>query len=64
MKCNVGRGDKIFRIIVGLVVISIGVCMKSWWGVIGIIPILTALLGWCPAYIPFGISSCKTKDKE
>ncbi|MFC1877901.1 DUF2892 domain-containing protein [Thermodesulfobacteriota bacterium] len=47
--------------IAGLVVIFIGIYFKSWWGVIGVLPIVTAVIGWCPAYLPFGISTRKTK---
>ena len=59
MKCNVGKTDRIIRVIVGAGIIAIGVYLKSWWGAIGVIPIITAAIGWCPAYLPFGISSCK-----
>ncbi len=61
MKKNVGSTDRVIRIMVGLIIISIGIYFKSWWGLIGVLPIVTAALGWCPAYLPFGISSCKTK---
>jgi len=64
MKCNVGKTDKIIRIIIGLIIIVIGFYFKSWWGVVGVIPIFTAAIGWCPAYLPFGISSCKIKEEE
>ena len=59
MKCNVGKIDKSVRIIVGIGIIAIGIYFQSWWGAIGVIPIFTAAIGWCPAYIPFGISTCK-----
>jgi len=59
MKCNVGKADRIIRVIVGAGIIAIGVYLKSWWGAIGVIPIISAAIGWCPAYLPFGISSCK-----
>ena len=59
MKCNVGKADRIFRVIAGLCIIIAGVYFKSWFGVIGVIPLVTATLGWCPLYIPLGISSCK-----
>lgn len=59
MKCNVGKADKIARVIIGLCIIAAGVYFNSWFGVIGVVPIVTAILGWCPLYIPFGISSCK-----
>ena len=63
MKTNVGKTDRVVRIIVGVVILALGFWFKSWLGLIGIIPILTAMLGWCPAYLPFGISTCKTKAK-
>ena len=59
MKCNMGKADRIIRGIVGLGVIGAGVYFQNWWGAIGAIPLGTALIGWCPAYLPFGISSCK-----
>lgn len=59
MKCNVGKTDRIIRVILGAVIIAGGVYFQSWWGAIGVILILTAAIGLCPAYFPFGISSCK-----
>ncbi|MBI2486757.1 MAG: DUF2892 domain-containing protein [Deltaproteobacteria bacterium] len=61
MKCNVGMSDKVLRVIIGLVIIAVGFYFKSWWGAIGVIPILTAVLGWCPLYKPIRVSTCKTK---
>jgi hypothetical protein len=61
MKKNVGSADKTIRVIAGLIIIFIGIYFKSWWGIVGIVPITTAAMGWCPAYLPFGISSCKTQ---
>jgi hypothetical protein len=58
---NVGSADRAIRLILGLVIIAIGYYYQSWWGAIGIVPIFTALIGWCPAYLPFGISTCSTK---
>lgn len=60
MKCNMGKIDRILRAIVGLAVIGAGVYYQSWWGAVGVIPLGTAVLGFCPAYVPFGVSSCKT----
>jgi len=64
MKANVGGFDKAFRLIVGLGMISAGVYFQNWWGAIGIIPIVTALFSFCPAYLPLGISTCATKTEE
>jgi hypothetical protein len=60
MKRNMGSADRIVRIIVGLGIIGAGIYYQSWLGVIGIVPLATALVGWCPAYLPFGISTCRT----
>lgn len=59
MKKNVGNADRIIRILIGLAVILIGVIFNSWWGALGLLPIITAFVRWCPAYMPFGISTCK-----
>jgi hypothetical protein len=59
MKCNMGKTDRIARAIVGMGIVAAGVYFQSWWGVVGAIPLFTAVIGWCPAYVPFGISSLK-----
>jgi len=58
MKKNVGKVDKTIRLVVGVALIVWGVTSSNWLGAIGIIPIATALLGWCPAYCPLNISTC------
>ena len=62
MKCNVGKTDRIIRVLVGLVLIALGVYFNSWWGAIGVIPLFTVAVGWCPLYLPLGLSSCSTKS--
>lgn len=59
MKCNMGKTDRIMRAIAGVVIIAAGAYLQSWWGAIGLVPLVTAAIGWCPAYVPFGISSTK-----
>lgn len=61
MQCNVGKADRIFRIVLGLAIIILGICYHTWWGAIGVLPLLSAATGWCPVYLPFGISTCKTR---
>jgi hypothetical protein len=63
MHSNIGTTDKIIRLLVGLAILVMGIALKSWWGVIGIVPALTAFVGICPAYLPFGISTCRSKAK-
>jgi hypothetical protein len=65
MKANVGGIDKALRAIVGLAIIGAGVYFQSWWGAVGIVPLLTAAFSFCPAYPIFGISTCcATKTEE
>ena len=64
MKANVGGADKTLRIIVGLAVLSLVFILEGsarWWGLVGLLPLLTGITGYCPAYMPFGISTCKSK---
>ncbi len=62
MKKNIGKADKLIRVLVGVVVILLGIIYQSWWGLIGIIPLFTALSGTCLFYLPFGISTEKKKQ--
>lgn len=57
MKCNMGNGDRIFRGIVGIAVLGAGLYFQSWWGLVGLIPLGTAFLRFCPFYVPFGINT-------
>ncbi|MBI2417850.1 MAG: DUF2892 domain-containing protein [Ignavibacteriales bacterium] len=61
---NVGSADKVIRLVVGIAIVAWGVYAQNWWGVVGLLPIGTALVGVCPAYIPFGLSTCKTEKKN
>jgi len=63
MKKNIGSIDKSLRILLGLAIIIIGIFYESWLGLVGIIPILTAFIGFCPLYSLIGISTCQIKDK-
>lgn len=61
MKANVGSIDRAVRILAGLGLISlVFVGPQTPWGWIGVVPLVTALLGWCPAYTILGIKTCKT----
>lgn len=59
MKTNVGKTDKIVRILIGLGIGAAGYYYNSWLGLIGIVPIFTALINWCPLYVPFKLSTKK-----
>ncbi len=56
---NVGGIDKVLRIVAGLVLLGLAATgTVGAWGYIGIVPLATGLLGWCPAYTLFGIKTC------
>lgn len=64
MKRNVGGIDRSIRIIAGLVILSLFFVLDEntrWWALIGLVPLLTGLIGWCPAYLPFGLRTCKLR---
>ncbi len=62
MTANVGAIDRILRIVVGLILIAmVFVGPQTSWGWIGVIPLLTALIGFCPAYRLIGLSTCSIK---
>jgi hypothetical protein len=59
MTRNEGSLDRALRIIVGLVLLSlIFVGPKTLWGLIGLVPLLTGLFGFCPAYKLLGLNTC------
>ena len=62
MRANVGSVDRILRIVVGLGLIGATLSGAIGpWGWIGVVPLLTSVFGRCPAYLPFGLSTCKRK---
>lgn len=65
MQKNVGGIDRILRIVVGIVLIAlVFVGPQTPWGWIGVVPLATALIGWCPAYLPFGIKTCAIPKED
>ncbi len=64
MKVNVGGIDKIARIVVGaLLLILAATGTLGAWAWIGIVPLATGLMGWCPAYSLLGIKTCPMKKE-
>ena len=61
MNTNVGTIDRALRVIAGIALIALaGTGAIGVWGYIGVVPLATALMGWCPAYSLLGIKTCKT----
>ena len=62
MKSNSGGIDRILRIVAGLVLLGLTLTGNiGVWGWVGIVPLATGLLGWCPAYTLLGINTCPMK---
>lgn len=64
MKLNVGGIDRIARIVIGLVLLGLAATgAVGWWGWLGIVPLATGAIGWCPPYAIFGFNTCAMKTK-
>jgi hypothetical protein len=61
MKINVGGIDKILRIAVGLALIAWALMGGPVWAWVGVVPLATGAIGWCPAYNLFGMNTCPTR---
>lgn len=62
MTQNVGGIDRILRIVVGLVLIGLAATgTVGWWGWLGLVPLATGALGWCPPYALLGFNTCSMK---
>lgn len=59
MTKNVGGIDRILRVLAGVGLLAWGYVEQNWFGAIGLVPLVTAAIGWCPAYAPFGIKTNK-----
>ncbi len=59
MNKNIGKIDTIIRIIVGISIGAWGIYAKNWFGLVGIVPILTAFIKFCPLYLRCGINTGK-----
>ena len=64
MHHNVGGIDQILRIVLGVVICTIGVIYNNWWGMDGLIPLVTGTMSWCPLYNLVGLSSLKISKSE
>ncbi len=67
MNRNIGTTERWARTVAGLILLSLIYFIDSdwrWVGLIGIVPLTTAAIGWCPMYALFGISTCKIKTRD
>ncbi|MGE0190390.1 MAG: DUF2892 domain-containing protein [Steroidobacteraceae bacterium] len=66
MEKNVGYADKVVRVIIGLALLSLLFLRQDssrWFGLIGLIPLFTVAMSWCPLYTVLGIKTCPVAKK-
>lgn len=59
MTVNLGKLDRTLRIVAGVAIAFWGVSTQNWLGAVGLVPLLTGLIGWCPVYLPLGLNTNK-----
>lgn len=67
MKANVGNIDRVLRVIVGIGLLSLIFLLEGqarWFGLIGIVPLLTAAMRFCPLYTVLGVSTCPAQTRN
>jgi hypothetical protein len=67
MKVNIGSVDKVLRIVVGLGLLSLILILEGndrWWGLAGLVPLLTGLISFCPLYSLIGVNTSTTKGND
>jgi hypothetical protein len=63
MKKNIGTAERVVRVIAGIVILSLAfVGPRSPWAYLGVLPLLSGLVGWCPPYALLGISTARASD--
>ncbi|MBK6381596.1 MAG: DUF2892 domain-containing protein [Chitinophagaceae bacterium] len=64
MKFNVGNTDKVIRLFLAIVIGAVGFYVKSWWGLVAIVPLVTGLTSICPLYTILGLNTISTKSVQ
>lgn len=64
MGCNLGTVDRVLRAVLGLALLAAALFYGQWWGWIGVVPLATAFMAFCPAYRLFGLSTCPLAPRQ
>lgn len=64
MICNVGKTERVIRVLAGVAICAAGAYYQNWLGLIGLVPIATGATGYCPPYQLLGISTCKVPASD
>ena len=62
-RTNESMIDRMLRIIAGIIILLVGLLYQSWWGLIGLLPLLTGIIGFCPLYALFGWNTCCNRKR-
>lgn len=57
MRRNMGITDRVFRMIIGVIILLAGLIAGSWWGLVGLFPLATGVVGFCPPYAFMGVDT-------
>lgn len=63
MTCNIGRVEQVIRVLIGIAILAVGWYYQSWWGLIGLIPLITGIVRFCPLWRVLGISTCPSGEQ-
>jgi len=66
MQANLGSTDRVIRVILSLILLGMFFVLEGQWrwlALLGLVPLLTAFAGWCPLYVPFGLSTRRRHRK-
>lgn len=62
---NIGSTERVIRIVAGVAITALAfVGPQTPWALLGLVPLATGLMGWCPPYAIFGINTCKVPPKH
>lgn len=64
MTSNVGTADRVLRAVIGLTLIGLALFAGQWWAWIGVVPLATAFMAFCPAYRLLGLSTCPLAQRR
>lgn len=66
MKANIGNVERVIRVIIGLALLSLFFVLEGnarYWGLVGLIPLGTAAISWCPLWVLLGVNTCPAEQR-